>query len=109
MDSRGHGRSTTSSANLTFDLMASDAIRLLNHLKINETHIVGWSDGGIIGLTIAMKHPKRLKSLFAFGASYIPAGVKNITESTVFQTFLRRAKTEYESMIQFMGSSSYVE
>jgi pimeloyl-ACP methyl ester carboxylesterase len=98
MDSRGQGRSTMSSANITYDLMASDVIGLLDYLGIQQTHLVGWSDGAIIGLNIAIKYSNRLISLFAFAANYIPSGVKDVYNSTVFTTFLQRTQGEYETL-----------
>ena len=98
MDSRGQGRSTLSSTGISYDLMTEDVIALLNHLDIQKVHVVGWSDGGIIGLNMAMKYPSRLKSLFAFGASYNPSGSKDISTSAVFVAYLNRTRTEYQSL-----------
>ena len=52
-DSRGHGRSTRNADPYGYDLMASDYLALLDYLKIDKTALVGWSDGGIIGIDIA--------------------------------------------------------
>jgi hypothetical protein len=49
-DSRVHGRSTRTTAPLTFDLMASD------YLRIGKLSLVGVRDGAIIGLDIAINH-----------------------------------------------------
>ncbi|CAF3695413.1 unnamed protein product [Adineta steineri] len=95
MDSRGHGRSTVSSAGITYDLMASDIVALLDHLKIQKAHMVGWSDGAINILNVAMKYPNRQLSMFAFAANYIPSGVKDISASPVFTGFLTRSQCEY--------------
>ncbi|CAF4527836.1 unnamed protein product [Rotaria socialis] len=98
MDSRGQGRSTSSSANITYDLMAADVIGLLNYLGITQAHIVGWSDGAIIGLNLAMNSPNRLVSLFAFAANYNTSGAKDISLSSVFNAYLTRTQIEYEQM-----------
>jgi pimeloyl-ACP methyl ester carboxylesterase len=60
MDSRGQRRSTMSSTGISYDLMKSDAIALLDYLGIQKIHLIGWSDGAIIGLNIAMNYPNRL-------------------------------------------------
>ncbi|CAF4457956.1 unnamed protein product [Rotaria sp. Silwood2] len=96
MDSRGQGRSTSSSASITYDLMMTDVIGLLDYLGISRVHVVGWSDGAIIGLNLAMNYPNRLISLFAFAANYITSGVKDLSSSTVFNDYLERARIEYE-------------
>lgn len=75
--------------------MASDVIALLDYLKIEKTDLVGWSDGGIIGLDIAMHHPERLRRLFAYGANSDPSGLKDIDKSPNFQAFIKRARGEY--------------
>ena len=74
-DSRGHGRSTRTEEPFGYDLMASDYLALLDFLKIDKVDLVGWSDGGIIGLDIAMTHPERLDHLFAHAANITTDGV----------------------------------
>ena len=74
-DSRGHGRSTRNADPFGYDLMASDYVALLDVLKIDRVNLVGWSDGGIIGLDIALHHPERLGKLFAQAANVTPDGV----------------------------------
>src|SRR5216684_1366159 len=75
MDSRGHGRSTRNDQPYGYDMMAADVVALMGFLKIPKAAIVGWSDGAILGLDIAMKHPERLSKLFAFAANSDPSGV----------------------------------
>jgi pimeloyl-ACP methyl ester carboxylesterase len=70
VDSRSHGRSTDSDAPLSYALMADDMLKLLDQLNIRQTDIVGWSDGGIIGLDLAMHHAERVGRLVAIGANY---------------------------------------
>jgi pimeloyl-ACP methyl ester carboxylesterase len=99
MDSRGHGRSTRGPDELTYDLMAGDVIALLDELKIRKVRIVGWSDGGIIGLDIAIHHPERLAALFAFAANANPSGVNtDVAGNPVFNAYLARAKVEYAEL-----------
>ena len=76
VDSRGHGRSTRDQRPFGYDLMADDVVALLDTLKIDKAAIIGWSDGGIIGLDIAMRHPERVTRVFAFGANTSKSGLK---------------------------------
>ena len=81
-----------------YDLMASDVLALMDFLKIDKAAIVGWSDGAIIGLDIALHHPDRLTKLFAFAANSDPSGVADIASSPVFNAFIARAEKEYEKL-----------
>ncbi|OPY95169.1 alpha/beta hydrolase [Bradyrhizobium sacchari] len=98
MESRGHGRSSRNQEPYGYDLMASDVVGLLDHLKIRKAAIVGWSDGAIIGLDIAMKHPERVSRLFAFAANSDPSGVADIASNDVFNAFIARAGEEYKRL-----------
>jgi pimeloyl-ACP methyl ester carboxylesterase len=98
MDSRGHGRSTRDEQPYGYDLMASDVLALMDYLKIPKAAIVGWSDGAILGLDIAINHPERLTKLFAFAANSDPSGVADIGQSPVFNAYIARAEKEYEKL-----------
>jgi pimeloyl-ACP methyl ester carboxylesterase len=98
MDSRGHGRSSRDARPFGYDLMASDVLALMDFLKIDKAALIGWSDGAIIGLDIAMNHPERLSKLFAFAANSDPSGVKDVNQSPVFTSFIARARKEYEKL-----------
>jgi pimeloyl-ACP methyl ester carboxylesterase len=95
LDSRGHGRSTRNDAPIDYDLMASDVLALMDYLHIHQAALIGWSDGAIIGLDIAINHPDRLTRLFAFAANSDPSGVKDVGKSPVFSAYIRRAEKEY--------------
>jgi pimeloyl-ACP methyl ester carboxylesterase len=95
LDSRGHGRSTRNDAPIGYDLMASDVLALMDYLHIHQAALIGWSDGAIIGLDIAINHPDRLTRLFAFAANSDPSGVKDVGKSPVFSAYIRRAEKEY--------------
>ncbi len=98
MDSRGHGRSSRDQKPYGYDLMASDVLALMDYLKIDKAALIGWSDGAIIGLDIAMHHPQRLTKLFAFAANSDPSAVKDVEHDPVFSAFIARARTEYEKL-----------
>lgn len=96
MDSRGHGRSTRDSRPFGYDLMADDVVALMDNLKIARADIVGWSDGGILGLDIAMRYADRVGKVVAFGANTVPSGVKeNIEKNPTVAAFIARAGHEY--------------
>jgi pimeloyl-ACP methyl ester carboxylesterase len=98
MDSRGHGRSSRDDKPYGYDLMASDVVALMDYLKIGKAALIGWSDGAIVGLDIAMQHPERLSKLFAFAANSDPSAVKDVEHDPVFSAFISRARSEYEKL-----------
>jgi pimeloyl-ACP methyl ester carboxylesterase len=94
MDSRGHGRSTRDARPYGYNLMSDDVVALLDYLKIPKVALIGWSDGAIIGLDIAMRHPEHLSKLFAFAANYDTSGVTTASSPVVDQ-YIARAGKEY--------------
>lgn len=70
VDSRAQGRSTDSDKEITYALMASDMSELIDKLNLGKVNIVGWSDGGNIGLELAYAHPDKVLKVVAFGANY---------------------------------------
>jgi pimeloyl-ACP methyl ester carboxylesterase len=110
-DSRGHGRSTRSNQPFGYELMADDYLALLDHLGIDQTALVGWSDGGIIGLDIAIRHPERLSGLYAFAANYVPEGVKEtVGTDPTFNAYIERARADYERLSPTPGEfDAFVE
>jgi pimeloyl-ACP methyl ester carboxylesterase len=98
MDSRGHGRSTHDSRPYGYDLMADDVVALMDVLKVAKADIVGWSDGAILGLDLAMRHPDRVGTIFAFAANTMTSGVKDgVEKNPTFTAFIERASHEYEA------------
>ena len=96
MDTRGHGRSPVTSRTFGYGLFAQDAVDLLDILKIPAAAIVGWSDGAITGLVLAMTRPERVSKLFAFGGNSSPAGLKpSGARSSVFTAYATRCRAEY--------------
>ncbi len=64
-DHRGHGGSDAPPGPYSFDDLMKDAIALLDHFEIDETHWVGLSIGGMLGYGMAQNHGDRLTSLTA--------------------------------------------
>ena len=71
-DSRAQGKSKDSGSALTFEMMADDEAALLNTLHIDSAYVIGWSDGGIVALLLAMRHPEKVIKLAATGANIQP-------------------------------------
>jgi pimeloyl-ACP methyl ester carboxylesterase len=98
-DSRGHGRSTRTEEPFGYHLMASDYLALLDTLGIDKVDLVGWSDGGIIGLDIALNNPERLNRLFAHAANVTTDGVDpGVETDPVFGAYIERMGADYARM-----------
>lgn len=72
VDSRAQGKSVDPGDSLSFEMMADDFAELLTALRIDSAYVIGWSDGGIDALLLAMRHPKKVKKLVATGANITP-------------------------------------
>ncbi len=68
-DNRGMGYSTSSDKPYSIELFASDTVELMNVLKIDKTHLIGWSMGGFIAQEIAVNHPDRVEKLILLATS----------------------------------------
>jgi pimeloyl-ACP methyl ester carboxylesterase len=98
-DSRGHGRSTRSQQPFGYDLMTSDYVALLDYLKIDKVTLVGWSDGGIIGIDMAMKHPEKLTRVIAQAANVTTDGVKaDVMNNKTFNDYINVAGEYYRNL-----------
>lgn len=71
-DSRAQGKSNDPGDSLTYEMMADDFNALLNKLKVDSCYVIGWSDGGINGLFLAMRHPEKVKKLAITGTNLWP-------------------------------------
>jgi pimeloyl-ACP methyl ester carboxylesterase len=99
MDSRGHGRSTRDGRPYGYDLMADDVVALLDYRRIDRASVVGWSDGAILGLDLAIRHPVRVSKVFAFAANTDPSGVVDgVEKNPTFAKFIARAGQEYRTL-----------
>ena len=72
IDCRGRGRTELGKDSLTYMQMTKDIISLLNFLHLDSTYVIGRSDGGIIGLLMAIYYPDKVKKVAAFGANLTP-------------------------------------
>ncbi len=71
-DSRAQGKSTDTGDSLSYEMMTDDLNALLDSLHIDSCYVIGWSDGGIEGLLLAMRHPDKVKKLAVTGANLSP-------------------------------------
>ena len=75
IDSRGHGNSSKVQT-LDYGQMAEDIVQFISLQNITNPILYGFSDGGIIGLIIAVRYPELLSKLIISGANINPKGIK---------------------------------
>lgn len=104
IDSRGRGRSTLGTQPLTYELLASEVLAVMDALALKRAAIAGWSDGAIIGLVLAMRSPARVTRVFAFGGNMDPSGNKpdSPPDPLVTRVF-RRAVEDYARLSETPG------
>ncbi len=98
IDSRGHGRSTRDSRPYSYDLMASDVLAVLDSLGIEQASFVGWSDGAVIALSLAMNHPARVARVFFFACNVDSGGTKDFEFTPVVRRCFDRNVADYAQL-----------
>lgn len=91
-DSRAHGKSTDPGDSLSFEMMADDEAALLDKMHIDSAYVIGWSDGGIVALVLAMRHPGKVIKLASTGANLWP------DSTALIPSLWKSEKTYYDSM-----------
>ncbi|MBS1567228.1 MAG: alpha/beta hydrolase [Bacteroidetes bacterium] len=90
-DSRAQGKSKDDATDsLSYEMMADDLSALLSTLKVDSAFVIGWSDGGINGLLLAIRHPEKVKKLAVTGANLWP------DTSAVFQDVIDIVRPYYD-------------
>ena len=98
IDSRGHGRSTLGAQPLSYALMAQDVAAVMDRLGLGRAALVGWSDGAIVGLELAMRQPQRVSRLFAFGPNVNRRHIEAPLPSPVLPLIGARLRGDYEAI-----------
>ena len=69
-DRAGHGRSPDQLGSFHFEFQAAEAISFLEDVVKKPAHLIGFSDGGIIALLVAIKRSDLVKTITLIGANY---------------------------------------
>jgi pimeloyl-ACP methyl ester carboxylesterase len=84
LDCRGHGKSDKPHDPEKYGPeMATDVVRLLDHLKIEKAHLIGYSSGSYIAGYVAAHYPQRILSVIYGGQAPITEGAKSSDFSQV--------------------------
>ncbi len=101
IDSRAQGKSIdTVTKSLTYNMMAKDINDLLESIKVDSAYIWGQSDGGILGLLLAIDYPKKVAKAAVFGANTNPgkSAVYDEVDQMVVET-LRTTKDTHTRLL----------
>lgn len=110
-DSRAHGKTEDIGDSLTYKNMTSDINALLEYLEIDSCYIWGQSDGGIIGLRLAMDYPDKVKKLAVFGANLKPDtnAVFNSIANWVNETIEKTTDSHEKRLFQLLKYQPQIE
>lgn len=72
----GNGHTPDVQGPATYGAMAEDTAALLDQIHLKHVDVVGWSDGGIIALMLAIRHPELVRRVVATGANVDPTGLQ---------------------------------
>jgi non-heme chloroperoxidase len=97
VDARGQGRSGVPASGVHYHGMAEDVVAVLDRLHVERAAVVGWSDGAIVALDLAMHHPERVERALAFAANLDPSGTKKAT-SPAFTAYYARCLREQQAL-----------
>ncbi len=75
-DQVGQGRTPDVPGPLSYTAMMEDTAELLGKLKLQHVDVVGFSDGGILALMLAVRHPELIRRLVISGVNIAPEGLR---------------------------------
>lgn len=98
VDSRGHGRSTPAE-HYDYRQMAGDIYNLIQVLHLEKPAVLGFSDGGILGLLLAIDHPDLLDRLVVCGANANPQGLSVAVRTAIKANWMLTRDGKQELML----------
>lgn len=94
LDSRGHGASKRGRHALSYERMAKDVFAILDYLGLTKVHLMGFSDGGIVALKVALSSLEPLLSMTIMGTNLEPNGLlENFTSKIAAELSLLEGST----------------
>ena len=102
LDTRGHGKSPRGEGEFTIERFAEDLREFMDEQGIEKATLLGFSDGGNIALTFALRYPERVEKLILNGANLYPAGVERSVQYKIEKAYFRRKHTEDGEMLALM-------
>ena len=84
-DRSAHGRTASREGYYHFEFQSKEAIEFIEEIIKSPVHLIGWSDGGIIALLIAIKRPDLVKSIVSIGTNFHYEAVSHFEEEPVIE------------------------
>jgi pimeloyl-ACP methyl ester carboxylesterase len=105
IDNRGHGKSVDPSPHLTYVQMAKDVALLLDSLHLDSVYVSGQSDGGILGLLLAIDYPKKVSKVVTFGANIFPGkkAIPDVIDQMIMDTLRLTKNFQTRRLFELMG------
>jgi pimeloyl-ACP methyl ester carboxylesterase len=104
-DQVGQGRTPDVPGALSYTAMMEDTAQLLKMLKLRNVDVVGFSDGGILGLMLAVRHPELVRRLVISGVNIAPEGLRPEDLEELRTTQTRKPKTIDEKLAHLWFTS----
>lgn len=104
-DNRGAGRTSAPDKPYSIGGMVEDLAALMDHLRIDSAHLLGWSMGGMIAQAFALVRPSRVRKLilmstFARNDGFLRIGIRNWMN-------IRRSNMPFEQVIRYVSQALY--
>jgi pimeloyl-ACP methyl ester carboxylesterase len=104
-DQVGQGRTPDVSGPLSYTAMMEDTAELLRKLKLRQVDVVGFSDGGILALMLAVRHPEMVRRLVISGVNISPEGLRPEDLDELRATQIPKPKTIDEKLARLWLTS----
>lgn len=94
-DRRGHGRTADTDRRFSYVEMADETIGVLEHVVGGSAALVGWSDGGIVALLVALRRPDLVRRMVLIGTDFHYEGVRPFGQDAAMAATFEAMKASY--------------
>lgn len=111
IDTRGIGQTDAPKEDFSIQLFAEDIIALLDELKIERAHFLGFSMGGNIALTLALNYPERIEKLIIAASNAVMNAQIRLFVDAVLDVYENGISTKqmFDLICPWLFSTSFLE
>ena len=99
-DQRGHGQTTQSPTGYDWQTLAADAIRVLDHLGVEQASVLGHSWGGNVAINVAAKFPERVNKLVMIDGGFLDG---HLLPDASWEVFQNRYGPNKSAIVRLLG------